>query len=209
MKDYADYLRHQSAENWLLLYFSNWEPSPESIPAVEALALRAQGRLLRLDFYDLASWLERCALACQSAIVRTVIHDLSNYVRTSVNYENMTSPAQREIAALLADPASFEAARGISQALVSVQGERLRRLNRDVAHASVQRGWNFTGGMNLHNAKTGFTFWKHERPDEKISFEWYEHMLSDFALGLIGSTATAADTEQQNQAVGVGESEPG
>lgn len=209
LTDYSAYLRAQNQENWLLLYLSNWEPSETSIAAAVAEEWRRQGKLVRLSFFGLASWIEQCASANCSHSVQTSLRDFGKYVRTSINYEIMSFEPQSKIAALITEPDAFETALAVFNAVLHVKRGRFAHLRDNLTRAAEIRGWTLKWCMDPLSKDNYFSFTSARLPGKTIQFEWATSELKQFSWGLNGvGVETQREHQLLTEALGPGKIDP-
>src|SRR5690606_21333561 len=88
LKDYARFLESSAAGgNWLLIYVCNEDPSDGSIEPDRLVGLSGNGHYYRLDFDQLADWLDHCACFTRAPKVRLFVEELSGFIRRELNGE--------------------------------------------------------------------------------------------------------------------------
>lgn len=99
LHDYACYLdqRYRSGQ-WLLIYLCNDDISEQSLPA--NTNERLTSRVIQLTFYQLAAWLEDCALRTQAPAVKVFVEAMARFVRERINGE-MVMGSGEELAELV------------------------------------------------------------------------------------------------------------
>ena len=210
LQDYAEHLRSQAPENWLLIYLSNREPSQESMAVAEVTALRAQGRFLRLSLFAFASWIERCGRASLSDATASVLESLANYLRTSVNFQSMSALRPPELLDLVKSPGNLQAAFAIAEAVSFMKRDLLERLRESLELEASTRGWSIPRwDLNLSQTKkyTGFMLVSPRLQGSELWFEWPPTTrLQDFHWGLYQPTAgLRIDAEGLSEALGASE----
>lgn len=82
--DYAKYLDSQYPEgNWILIYLSNGDISDHSLPKCSPVHLT--DRVVSLDFFSLAGWLDECAVLTRAMSVRLFIETVAQFIREQIN----------------------------------------------------------------------------------------------------------------------------
>ncbi|WP_374438359.1 PDDEXK-like family protein [Pseudomonas panipatensis] len=145
LRDYAEYLDGQfPGGQWLLIYLCNGEVSEYSLPKDTPAQLRQ--RIVALDFYHLASWLEECALHTRALSVRVFVDALAQFVREHINGELRLDNSQELTQLMLRSPANLKAAFSISQHLRQVKqqlwGDFIAYLKQQLAGMRVEVRWN-------------------------------------------------------------------
>ncbi|QQE91289.1 PD-(D/E)XK nuclease family protein [Azotobacter chroococcum] len=99
LHDYASYLNglYRSGQ-WLLIYLCNEDISEQSLPA--STDERLNSRVIQLTFYQLATWLEDCALQTQAPAVKVFVEAMARFVRERINGE-MVMGSGEELAELV------------------------------------------------------------------------------------------------------------
>lgn len=120
--DYGRYLNSQHPSgHWRLIYLSNGEINDYALPKDTPAAL--VDRVITLDFFQLAHWLEDCALHTQAPVVRLFVEALATFVREHINGELLVENVQELTELLLRDNQNLKTAFQISQQLHSAKRE--------------------------------------------------------------------------------------
>ncbi len=126
--DYATYLDSQHLdERWTLIYLSNGEISEHSLPKHAPAHLA--DRVVSLDFFRLAGWLDECAVLTRAASVRLFVETVAQFIREQVNGEMQLDNGQELTELMLRNEKNLRGAFYISQHLHEVK----RQLWRDFA----------------------------------------------------------------------------
>lgn len=132
LSDYADFIKKQKKENWLLIYLCNSEPSKESIPKAKRESLENSKNMLCVDFFRLVRWLDRCSEVCKAANIRAFIEDFTRFVRIHVNGDFDMSDTKEIVDSILASDESVESAFLVSSLLSDVKRRLLCQLKEDL-----------------------------------------------------------------------------
>lgn len=175
LRDYAQYLHDQFPNGqWLLIYLCNGEMSESSLPADTPEHLRR--RVVALDFYDLASWLEDSALHTQALPVRLFVEALAQFVREHINGEPSLDNGQELTQLVLRTPENLKAAFSITQHLREVKRQLWRdclaHLQHELADLDVELLWDdslldgqryASLGIRFHSADRYLLGWGFDR----------------------------------------------
>ncbi|WP_417788483.1 PD-(D/E)XK nuclease family protein [Stutzerimonas xanthomarina] len=141
LEDYAHFLQMSArGGQWLLVYACNWEPSEASLNPVQREALEQTGNFLRLDFLQIAEWLDDSACHTRAPKVRLFVEALSAYVRQQVNGESDVSEAEQIKAVILQKPEHLEAALKVAQSIDQVKAQLLAEFKESLGHALKAEG---------------------------------------------------------------------
>lgn len=136
LEDYARFLQMSArGGQWLLVYACNWEPSEASLNVEQRKALEQAGNFLRLDFLQIAEWLDDSACHTRAPKVRLFVEALSAYVRQQVNGESDLSEAEQIKAVILQKPEHLEAALKVAQSIDQVKTQLLAEFQRALGQA--------------------------------------------------------------------------
>lgn len=136
LEDYAGFLQASSrGGEWLLVYACNWEPSEASLSSTKREQLEGAGNFLRLDFLQIAEWLEESACFARAPKVRLFVEALSAYVRQQVNGEIDVSEAEQIKAVILQKPEHLQAALKVAQSIDQVKAQLLAEFKHSLEHA--------------------------------------------------------------------------
>lgn len=114
--DYAKYLHSQHPKDrWRLVYLCNGEINDHTLPKDSPSALTDQ--VTTLDFFQLARWLEECALYTRAPAVRLFVEALTQFVREQINGEFLVENGQALTTLILRNEKNIRAAFQISQQL--------------------------------------------------------------------------------------------
>lgn len=127
LEDYARFLQLSArGGQWLLVYACNWDPSEASLNLAQREALEQTGNFLRLDFLEIAEWLDESACHARAPKVRLFVEALSAYVRQQVNGEIDVSEAEQIKEVILQKPGHLEAALKVAQSIAQVKAQLLK-----------------------------------------------------------------------------------
>lgn len=141
LEDYARFLQMSArGGQWLLVYACNWEPSETSLNPEQREALEQAGNFLRLDFLQIAEWLDDSACHTRAPKVRLFVEALSAYVRQQVNGESDVSEAEQIKAVILQKPEHLEAALKVGQSIDQVKAQLLAELKHSLGQALEAQG---------------------------------------------------------------------
>lgn len=141
LEDYAGFLQASSrGGEWLLVYACNWEPSEASLSSDKREQLAETGNYLRLDFLQIAEWLEESACFARAPKVRLFVEALSAYVRQQVNGEIDVSEAEQIKAVILQKPEHLEAALKVAQSIDQVKAQLLAEFKESLGQALKAEG---------------------------------------------------------------------
>lgn len=142
LADYADFLEKQAAGRpWMLIYLGNSSPAQNSIGADQMDALRRDGRMALLSFYQIVGWLSDCAAHSRSLVVRVFLEELAKFVRTDINEEMDMSEAGEVVAEVRKSRESIEAAFAIGNALKAVKKSLLVDFRGRLEAMSIDHGF--------------------------------------------------------------------
>lgn len=126
--DYATYLDSQHLDGrWTLIYLSNGEISEHSLPKHAPAHLA--DRVVSLDFFRLAGWLDECAVLTRAASVRLFVEAVAQFIREQINGEMQLDNGQELTELILRNERNLKGAFYISQHLHEIK----RQLWRDFA----------------------------------------------------------------------------
>lgn len=141
LEDYARFLQMSArGGQWLLVYACNWEPSEASLNADQRKALEQTDNFLRLDFLQIAEWLDDSACHTRAPKVRLFVEALSAYVRQQVNGESDVSEAEQIKAVILQKPEHLEAALKVAQSIEQVKAHLLAEFKQSLGQALEAEG---------------------------------------------------------------------
>ncbi|MDH1443217.1 PD-(D/E)XK nuclease family protein [Pseudomonas sp. GD03721] len=141
LEDYARFLQMSArGGHWLLVYACNWEPSEASLNPAQREALEQTGNFLRLDFLQIAEWLDESACHARAPKVRLFVEALSAYVRKQVNGEIDVSEAEQIKTVILQKPEHLEAALKVAQSIDQVKAQLLAEFKESLGHALKAEG---------------------------------------------------------------------
>jgi hypothetical protein len=141
LEDYARFLQMSArGGQWLLVYACNWEPSDASLNPAQREALEQTGNFLRLDFLQIAEWLDDSACHTRAPKVRLFVEALSAYVRQQVNGESDVSEAEQIKAVILQKPEHLEAALKVAQSIDQVKAQLLAEFKHSLEQALEAEG---------------------------------------------------------------------
>lgn len=114
--DYARYLKSQHTnDQWGLIYLCNGEINEHTLPMNTPTALTE--KVTTLDFFQLARWLDDCALHTRAPAVRLFVEALAQFIREHINGELLVENGQELTALILRNEENVKAAFQISQQL--------------------------------------------------------------------------------------------
>lgn len=141
LEDYARFLQMSArGGQWLLVYACNWDPSEASLSEDQRKALEQTGNFLRLDFLQIAEWLDDSACHTRAPKVRLFVEALSAYVRQQVNGESDVTEAEQIKAVILQKPEHLEAALKVAQSIEQVKTQLLAEFKRSLENALAAHG---------------------------------------------------------------------
>ncbi|MDD1980442.1 PD-(D/E)XK nuclease family protein [Pseudomonas asiatica] len=141
LEDYAGFLQASArGGDWLLVYACNWEPSEASLSSDKREQLEEAGNFLRLDFLQIAEWLEESACFTRAPKVRLFVEALSAYVRQQINGEIDVSAAEQIKAVILQKPEHLEAALKVAQSIDQVKKQLLAEFKHSLEQALEAEG---------------------------------------------------------------------
>lgn len=136
LEDYAQFLQASAnCGQWLLVYACNWEPSETSLSPTERERLEQTGNFLRVDFMQIAEWLDETACHARAPKVRLFVEALSAYVRQQVNGEIDVSEAEQIKAVILQKPEHLEAALKVALSIDQVKSQLLAEFKQALGQA--------------------------------------------------------------------------
>ena len=114
--DYARYLKSQHTnDHWGLIYLCNGEINEHTLPKNTPTDLTE--KVTTLDFFQLARWLDDCALHTRAPAVRLLVEALAQFIREHINGELLVDNGQELTALILRNEENVKAAFQISQQL--------------------------------------------------------------------------------------------
>ena len=123
--DYATYLDGQHpGGSWTLIYLSNGDISEHTLP--KHAPSRLTDRIVGLDFFTLAGWLEECAVVTRAAAVRLFIETVAQFIRERINGELQLDSGQELTQLMLRNEKNLRGAFYISQHLHEVKRQLWR-----------------------------------------------------------------------------------
>ncbi len=142
LDDYASFLQMAArGKRWLLVYACNWEPSEASLNSAEREQYEQAGNFLRLDFLQIAEWLDESACHARAPKVRLFVEALSGYVRQQVNGEIDVSEAEQIKVVILQKPEYLEAALKVALSIDQVKSQLLAEFKRALGQALEAEGF--------------------------------------------------------------------
>lgn len=133
LRDYAKYLHGQFPDGqWLLIYLCNDEISEYSLPANTPPHL--QERVVWLDFFQLAEWLEDCALHTRALSVKFFVEALGRFVNERINGETMKDSREELTGLVLQTEANTRSAFLIAQQMREVKQHLLEDFIEHLRH---------------------------------------------------------------------------
>lgn len=103
LSDYADYIKNKvtGKNKWLLLYFSNHEPSEESIKPDELEKIKESGNFIYVNYDQVIAWLDECLSETCSIKVQIFIEDLIQFIRLKINQELTVAETQEIVKTII------------------------------------------------------------------------------------------------------------
>lgn len=187
LEDYARFLQMSArGGQWLLVYACNWEPSEASLSPAQREALEQTGNFLRLDFLQIAEWLDDSACHTRAPKVRLFVEALSAYVRQQVNGENDVSEAEQIKAVILQKPEHLEAALKVAQSIEQVKAQLLAEFKRrlESALAAHDLGLEWEEHLASGRACAGFGVKLHPAHQLQLRFEFGAARLNALEWGI-------------------------
>lgn len=195
LSDYADFLQSEAQGekplNWLLVYLCNEEPSGHSIDSSKLQMLTESGNFVRLDFYQVAVWLEECARFTQASNVRIFVEELATYIRRAINGEREVTELE-EIKDLILDKDSyvesaFQVAASLSHLKDHLLTEFKHGLESEMRAAGLALVWD---DELLRRGKTyaGFGALLHPSHKVHLRFEFGGSGLNSLEWGICKNT---------------------
>lgn len=203
LEDYASFLQLSArGGQWLLVYACNWEPSEASLSSAERKQLEQAGNFLRLDFMQIAEWLDESACYARAPKVRLFVEALSAYVRQQVNGEIDVSEAEQIKAVILQKPEHLEAALKVAQSIDQVKAQLLAEFKHSLGQALEAEGLNLVWdeqALASGRAYAGFGVKLHPGHQLHLRFEFGAARLNALEWGICRDNAeidlNQADTE--------------
>lgn len=188
LEDYAGFLQTSArGGQWLLVYACNWEPSEASLPPKLRQALEETGNFLRLDFLQIAEWLDESACHACAPKVRLFVEALSAYVRQQVNGESDVSEAEQIKAVILQKPEHLEAALKVAQSIDQVKTQLLVEFKRALGQALEAQGLGLVWEaqpLSSGRAYAGFGVKLHPAHQLHLRFEFGAARLNALEWGI-------------------------
>jgi hypothetical protein len=194
LKDYAEFLKtaHASGKR-LLVYICNGGPSEKSISREDLEALDAAGHYRRLDFYQLADWLARCAPFVRAPHVRIFTETLAGYIRRHINGELDVTEADELKSLMLEKSEYIDAALRISAAIHTLKDELLSELEASLKTTLADSGMTLVwDDEKLKRGRTyaGFGVRFNAEHNLQLRFEFGEPGLNSLEWGLCRNDAS-------------------
>ncbi|MFP7635195.1 PD-(D/E)XK nuclease family protein [Pseudomonas veronii] len=193
LEDYASFLESSArGGQWLLVYACNWEPSEASLSPAKREQLEQVGSFLRLDFLQIAEWLDECACNARAPKVRLFVEALSSYVRQQVNGESDVSEAEQIKAVILQKPEYLEAALKVAQSIDQVKAQLLTQFKRALGQALEAQGLSLVWeeqALASGRAYAGFGVKLNHEHQLHIRFEFGSARLNALEWGICRDSA--------------------
>ncbi|MDZ7790286.1 MAG: PD-(D/E)XK nuclease family protein [Xanthomonadales bacterium] len=108
LKDYSEYLGRscRGNESWALVFFSNRDPTANSIDSELREQLETTDNFVQFDFRSIEHWLRACACEVQSIRVRLFVEELSDYIRQNLG-EALDMTDEREVISVIEQSDDF------------------------------------------------------------------------------------------------------
>ncbi|CAN7252758.1 PD-(D/E)XK nuclease family protein [Pseudomonas sp. LjRoot71] len=187
LEDYARFLQMSArGGQWLLVYACNWDPSEASLSEDQRKALEQTGNFLRLDFLQIAEWLDDSACHTRAPKVRLFVEALSAYVRQQVNGESDVTEAEQIKAVILQKPEHLEAALKVAQSIEQVKAQILAEFKRSLENALAAHdlGLEWEGELAVGRACAGFGVKLHPAHQLHLRFEFGAARLNALEWGI-------------------------
>lgn len=188
LEDYARFLQLSArGGQWLLVYACNWEPSEASLHPAQREALEQTGNFLRLDFLQIAEWLDDSACHTRAPKVRLFVEALSAYVRQQVNGESDVSEAEQIKAVILQKPEHLEAALKVAQSIEQVKSQVLAEFKNALDQALKAEGLGLVWeepALLSGRASAGFGVKLHPAHQLHLRFEFVAAKLNGLEWGI-------------------------
>lgn len=192
LEDYARFLQLSARSGqWLLVYACNWEPSEASLNPAQREALEQTGNFLRLDFLQIAEWLDDSACHTRAPKVRLFVEALSAYVRQQVNGESDVSEAEQIKAVILQKPEHLEAALKVAQSIEQVKAQLLAQFKRSLENALAAHDLGLAWEdqpLSSGRACAGFGVKLHPSHQLQLRFEFRTARLTGLEWGICRDT---------------------
>ncbi|OFS69943.1 hypothetical protein HMPREF3173_21615 [Pseudomonas sp. HMSC08G10] len=194
LEDYARFLQLSArGGQWLLVYACNWEPSEASLNLAQREALEQTGNFLRLDFLQIAEWLDDSACHTRAPKVRLFVEALSAYVRQQINGEIDVSEAEQIKAVILQKPEHLEAALKVALSIDQVKSQLLTEFHRALAQALEAHGLELVWKEQLlmrGQKYAGFGVKLHPAHQLQLCFEFGDVRLNSLEWGICRNDET-------------------
>lgn len=188
LTDYAGFLAASAAgRHWLLLYVCNEEPSEHSISAEALQDLADKGHYCRVDFHQLADWLEHCASLTRAPKVRLFAEELVVYVRREINGE-MEMTEVEEIKSLILEKdeyiaSAFQVSASMSRLKEQLLAELKEELGRELRMLGMIPVWDDVL-IQRENCYAGFGARLHPAHKVQLRFEFGATGLDSLEWGI-------------------------
>lgn len=204
LRDYAEYLHGRfPGGQWFLIYLCNGEISEYSLPADAPEYLRE--RVVRLGFFQLAEWLEDCALHTRALPVKVFVEALGRFVNERINGETMMDSRDELTGLVLRTEANTRSAFLIAQQMREVKQhlledfiEHLRHELADLRVAEIYLDPGLAEGARRH---AGFHIQFHT--DDSYVLRWAfartNHGGVYYGICILESAAGKKGWKQRNQ----------
>lgn len=179
LNDYAEHLK-KTADNWLLIYLCNGDPSDWSIPESEREILTQSGNYLRIDFEDIVDWLKHCACSTKPLAVRVFIEELAKFIMEKVMGENMFEEENAVCNIILKDD-NFSAAFHISRSINDAKTQILNTFYSALSKKIGEIGLLIENNRFIEQVKfSSICIRKNEVQTKCLCFEFFYPALNDF-----------------------------
>ena len=189
---YSDYLKKHATEvrkNWLLVFISDRDPSPDSIKEKSRISLEKQNHYIRCDYGKVIDWLEVCANKSKALIVRLFAQELIKFIRSSVRGEFDMSEVKETRNVILESSDNLLSAFHISDALHEVKESLLFEslypdLKKRLDTHGFQLDWNFEE-IKDQKKYAGFSIALVDLADKYLlRFQFDSSKLNSFVWGI-------------------------
>ena len=182
----SDYAKHLASykKSWLLLYFSNREPSKESIKPDELEKIKKSGNFIHVNYDQVIAWLDECLSETCSIKVQIFIEDLIQFIRLKINQELTVAETQEIVKTIIKDNKLKEFFDVLSVAN-DLKDSLLKILKNNLRTKSNKYEFYFSDGLNNKQWLTkSYDRIEIKNGDIPIVFEFQSSNLNKLIFGI-------------------------
>lgn len=206
LHDYARYLDQQyRSGQWLLIYLCNEDISEQSLPADTDESLRS--RVIQLSFYQLASWLEDCALRTQAQAVKVFVEAMARFVRERINGEMVMGSGEDLVDLVRGSEKHVRSAFLIAQQMQTLKQQLLEDFIEHVRHelADLQVAYVYlddtlAGGRNRY-AGFHIQFGAEDSYVLRWAFDGTNHQSMHYGICILDSAGRSSASKARRAAI--------